>query len=186
MVGKKSGFRISKMSLIFYNTGGFKINFFHRIYSVVMSYSPLNSWWYKNCLTVNSIWGSGTTPLTEKKFVKKNSKCNLDDFLLVLPKSYWTTFKTIFEALSARGPVTWPSLEGWYTRNPWFSRFLEYISASFWYFFMKSFLVVRSYRVLVINIKILIMGALATLETRLKVPILAIFWRFWAFLELSV
>ena len=95
MVGKKSGFRISKMSLIFYNTGGFKINFFHRIYSVVMSYSPLNSWWYKNCLTVNSIWGSGTTPLTEKKFVKKNSKCNLDDFLLVLPKSYWTTFKTI-------------------------------------------------------------------------------------------
>ena len=83
-------------------------------------------------------------------------------------------------------PFTWRLLAGWYTRNPWFSRFLEYISASFWYFFMKSFLVVRSYRVLVINIKILIMGPLVTLGTRLKVPILAIFWRFWAFFGLSV
>ena len=68
----------------------------------------------------------------------------------------------------------WPLLEGWYTRNPWFSRFLEYISANFWYFFMKSFLVVRSYRLLVINIKILIMGALVTLGTWLKVPIFLI------------
>ena len=65
-------------------------------------------------------------------------------------------------------------------------KFLEHISASFWYFIVKSFFVVRSYRVLVIKIKILIIGALGTLETRLKVPILAIFWRFWAFFELSV
>ena len=34
-----------------------------------------------------------------------------------------------------------------------------------------------------LNINILIMGALVALETMLKVPILAIFWRFWAFLE---
>ena len=54
---------------------------------------------------------------------------------------------------------------------------------SFWYFFMKSFLVARSYRVLVINIKSLIMGALVTLETRLKVPILAIFDDFGHFLS---
>ena len=54
---------------------------------------------------------------------------------------------------------------------------------SFLYFFMKSFLVVRSYRVLVINIKILIMGALGSLETRLKVPIFAIFDDFGHFLS---
>ena len=42
-------------------------------------------------------------PLTEKKIVKKNGKCNQDDFLLVLLKSSWTTFKTIFETLSALG-----------------------------------------------------------------------------------
>ena len=36
-------------------------------------------------LTVNSIWGV-PTPLTEKKFVKKNGKCNQDDFSQVLSK----------------------------------------------------------------------------------------------------
>ena len=42
-------------------------------------------------------------PLTEKKFEIKNGKCNQNDFLLVLSKSSWTTFKIIFEALSALG-----------------------------------------------------------------------------------
>ena len=42
-------------------------------------------------------------PLTEKKFVKKKGKCIQDDFLLVLPKSSWGTFKTIFEPLLALG-----------------------------------------------------------------------------------
>ena len=46
---------------------------------------------------------------------------------------------------------------------------------------MKFFLVVISYQVLVINIKILNKGALVTLEMKLKVPILAIF--IWKFLE---
>ena len=41
--------------------------------------------------------------LTENKIVKENGKCNPDDFLQVLPKSSWTTFKTIFETLSALG-----------------------------------------------------------------------------------
>ena len=47
---------------------------------------------------------------------------------------------------------------------------------------MKSFLAVRSYRVLAVDIKSLIINftsALATLETRIKVPILAIFREFW-------
>ena len=72
------------------------------------------------------------------------------------------------------GPVPW-LLEGWYTRKPWFSRLFENISASFWYFFIKSLLVVRSYRAFVINMKTLIISALVTLETRLKMTILAVF-----------
>ena len=61
----------------------------------------------------------------------------------MLPKSSWETFKTIFETLSALGACHVTINGGWYIRNQWFSRFLEYISKSFWYFFMKSFLVVK-------------------------------------------
>ena len=52
-------------------------------------------------LTVNSIWRGWYPPLAD--FVKKNGKCNQYDFLLVLQKSSWGTFKTIFETLSAMG-----------------------------------------------------------------------------------
>ena len=94
------------------------------------------------------------------------------------------TFETIFETLSAIeiGHVT--IIGGLvYKKSMIFKVFGVYISASFWYFFMKSFLVLRSYWFLVINIKSVIMGALVTLETRLKVPILAVFddlVHFWA------
>ena len=60
----------------------------------------------------------------------------------------------------------------------------ENTSEKFRYFFMESSLIARSYRVQLINIKILIMGALVTLETQLKVPILVVFWRYLAFFEL--
>ena len=50
-----------------------------------------------------------------------------------------------------------------------FEVFEAYLS-EFLIFLYKIFLVARSYRVLVIN-----MGALVTLERRLKVPILAVF-----------
>ena len=46
-----------------------------------------------------------------------------------------------------------------------FRGFLEYLGK---FFFMKSFVVARSYRVLVINIKSFVMGALVTLQTKLK------------------
>ena len=42
-------------------------------------------------------------PLSRKKIREKNGKCNQYDILLVLPKSFWTTFKIIFKALSALG-----------------------------------------------------------------------------------
>ena len=128
----------------------------------------------KIILMVNGIWERWYHPANCEKIREKISKCNQYDFLHVLLKSSWTTFKTIFETLSAPGPVTWPLLEGWYARNPWF---FENISASFWYIFMKSFLIASSYRVLVINIKSLIMGPLVILKTRLKVLI----WFFWPF-----
>ena len=47
-------------------------------------------------------------------------------------------------------------------------------------------LVAKSYKVLALNIKSMIISAVDTLEMRLKVPILAIFWRLWAFFELSL
>lgn len=46
----------------------------------------------------------------------------------------------------------------------------------FQYFLIKSFLLATSYRVLVKDIKSLIVSPLDNLETRLKVPIFAIFW----------
>ena len=63
--------------------------------------------------------------------------------------------------------------------------FRVFLRISQWVFDISS-LIARSYRVLVINIKSLIMGDLVTLETRLKVPIFAVFWRLWTFFELFV
>ena len=54
-----------------------------------------------NPLTVNSIWGDGTNPPNCRQICVKNGKYNQYDFLQVLPKSSWATFKTIFETLSA-------------------------------------------------------------------------------------
>ena len=43
------------------------------------------------------------TPPNSRKIRAKNGKYNQYDFLQVLPKSSWTTFKTIFETLLALG-----------------------------------------------------------------------------------
>ena len=53
-------------------------------------------------------------------------------------------------------------------------------------FFREMYMVARSYQALTADIKSLLINALVSLETRLKVPILAIFWRFLAFFKLSV
>ena len=52
-------------------------------------------------LTVNGIWGWRITLPNRRKICEENGKCNQYDFLQVLSKSSWTTFKTIFETLSA-------------------------------------------------------------------------------------
>ena len=56
----------------------------------------------------------------------------------------------------------------------------------FFIFFHEIFMVARSHQVLAADIKSLFISALVSLETRLKVPILAIFRRFLAFFMLSV
>ena len=45
-------------------------------------------------------------PINGKKNCEKNGKCNQDDYLQVLSKSSWTTFKKTFKAFSALGSVT--------------------------------------------------------------------------------
>ena len=70
-------------------------------------------------------------PLTEKKIVKKNGKCNQDDFLLVLLKSSWTTFEIIFETLSALGVCHVTIIGGVVYKKSVIFKVLEYISASF-------------------------------------------------------
>ena len=68
-------------------------------------------------------------PLAEKKFVKKNGKCNQDDFSPVLLKSYWTTFKTIFETLLAQGACHVTITEGVvYKKSMIFEVFGVYLS----------------------------------------------------------
>ena len=66
-------------------------------------------------LTVNSIWGVVVTPPPPNRKTireKKNGKSNRNDCLQVLTKSSLTTFKTIFETLSALGACHVPIIEG--------------------------------------------------------------------------
>ena len=53
--------------------------------------------------TIVTKWALTYHPPNRKKIREKNGKCNQNDFLLVLSKSSWTTFKTILETLSALG-----------------------------------------------------------------------------------
>ena len=119
--------------------------------------------------------GGWYNPPDRKKIRKKNSKCNQYDLLLVLSKSSLTTFKTIFETLSVLEACQMTIIGGVVYKKSINFEVFENISATFWYFFVKYFLIAKYYLFVVINIKIWIMDALFTLETRLKVPILAVF-----------
>ena len=120
----------------------------------------------------NDIWGGGGKPLIEKQFVKKR-KCNQYNFCKCHQNPLRQLLKQFSKLYQHGGPVTWPFLEEWY-------------KGGFWYFIINSFSVARSYRFLRINIKSLIVSAQVTMEMRFKVLILAVFWRFWTFFELSV
>ena len=66
-----------------------------------------------------------------------------------------------------------------------FEVFCEYL-IKFFYFFSWNFFGSNILSSCCDNIKILSMGALIILEDTLKVPILAVFWRFLTFFELSI
>ena len=65
-----------------------------------------------------------------------------------------------------------------YKKSMIFMVFGVYLS-EFLIFLYEIFFLVRPYQVLVININILTMGALVTLEMRLEIPILEIFDDYW-------
>ena len=123
------------------------------------------------------------TPLNVEKIRQEKRQMQSIWFLQGSSKSFWTTFKTIFETLSALGACHVTNIGGVVYKISMIFKVFGVYFASFWYFFMKPFLVVRSYRVLVTSIKSLIMGALVTLGARLKVPILAVFDDFGHFLS---
>ena len=120
--------------------------------------------------------GGVTIPFIVDKFMKKlqmQSKCYETGKLL----------KQFSKLLSALGGCHVTIIGGVvYMKSMIFEGFWKYLN-DFWYFFTKSFFIARSYPVLVINIKSLIICVLCTVKTRLKVLILAVFWRFWAFSE---
>ena len=107
--------------------------------------------------------------------MKNNVKCNHYEFLLVLPKSSWETFKTIFEALSALGACHVTIIgRVVYKKSMIFKVFGVYLS-EFLIFLHEIFFGSKILPSSCDKHQNLIMGALGSLEMRLKVPIFAIF-----------
>ena len=91
--------------------------------------------------------------------------------------------KKNFKALGSLGCCHVTSSQEGVNANLQSYRFLEHISGSFQYLFMKFIWYIGFFAVHIISLPI---GALFSLERRLIVPILAIFWRLLAFFTLSV
>ena len=89
-------------------------------------------------LTVNGIWGGVVPPpLLQDFFVKNIGILYAYDFLTLLLKFYYLTFKKNFKALAALESCHVTFFRQKANENLQFSRFLEHISESFLYFFMK-------------------------------------------------
>ena len=120
--------------------------------------------------------GGGSTALLQDFFVKIIGILYAYDFLTFLLKVYYLTFKT-------SGPREL-SRDLFSTGGKWkfviFEVFRAYLR-EFLIFFHEIFMVARSHQLLAADIKSLFISALVSLETRLKVPTLAIFWRFLMF-----
>ena len=70
---------------------------------IAIFFSKLSLLTEVRAITVNGILRGVVPHLIFKKIREKRCKCNECDLLQVLPKFSWTTFKTIFETLSALG-----------------------------------------------------------------------------------
>ena len=110
--------------------------------------------------------------------MKKNGKCNQYDFLQLLSKFSWATFKKFSKLYQPWGLSRDHCWKGGLEEIHDFRDFWN-ISQRVFGFFMKSFLVIRSYQVLVVNIKSLDMGSLVIMGTRLKVLIYAEILTIW-------
>ena len=70
-------------------------------------------------------------PLLQDFFVKNIGILYAYDFLTLLLKFYYLTFKKIFKTLAVLGSCHVTSSRQGVNENLWFSRFLEHISGSF-------------------------------------------------------
>ena len=129
--------------------------------------------------------GNALPPPVAKIFRKKIGILYEYDFYTLPLKFYWLTFEKIHSSSGLGSCHVTSSQEG-VNENLRFSRFLGHILWSFKYFFHEISMVARYYRVLTVDIKTSLTNALFSLETRPKVPLLAIFWRFLAFFMLPV
>ena len=126
-------------------------------------------------LTFNCILGVPPS-LLQDFFVRDIGKLYAYDFLPTLLKFYWLTLKTIHGSSFSRELSRDLFSTGGKRKFAIFEVFRAYLR-EFSIFFHEIFMVERYYRVLAADIKISIVNALLSLETRLKIPILVLFCR---------
>ena len=124
---------------------------------------------------ISSKWGI-YIPLLQGFFVKNIAKFYVYDFLAVLLKLYWLTFISSCPRELSRDLF---SIGG--KRKFSICEVFRAYFRDFSIFFHEIFMVAGSHRVLASDIKRLLVNALLSIETRLKVPILVILLQFWHF-----
>ena len=92
----------------------------------------------------------------------------------MLLKFDWLTFKKIYGSSGPREPSRDLVSTGGKQKFTIFEVFRAYVR-EFSIFFHEIYMVARSYQVVAASIKSLLINALVSLETMLKVPILALF-----------
>ena len=97
------------------------------------------------------------------------------DFLTLLLKFYWLTFKKSQGSSSPRELSRDLFSTGGKRKFSIFEVFRAYLK-EFSIFFHEIYLVAKSYRALTEDIKSLIISAVVSLETRLKVPIFSLYF----------
>ena len=72
---------------------------------IAIEMNLFDSFYFQNTLMVNGNWGEvfRVHPPNRKKILEIKRQMQLIRFLQVLPKSSWTTSKSIFESFSALG-----------------------------------------------------------------------------------
>ena len=125
--------------------------------------------------TVNGIWGVVPPPLLQYFFVKEIDILYAYDFQTLSLRFYSLTFRNNCHGSSGPRELSRDLfLTGSKRKFAIFEVFRAYLS-EFSIFFLEIYMVANSYQVLAADIKSWLISTLVSLETRLKVPILAIF-----------